>query len=94
MPPSSSLADRDRLVLAGHSGGATILPLALAEEVNLQFHPVRCFAGYSLRYMRCAGPILRCELQRHFDMHRRAGARGALEGEAATQHRYPLVHRQ
>jgi hypothetical protein len=34
MPPSPTLTARDRRILAGHAAGATILALALAEEVD------------------------------------------------------------
>ena len=34
MPPSPTLAIRDRRILAGHAAGVTILDLAVAEEVD------------------------------------------------------------
>jgi hypothetical protein len=34
MPPSSTLADHDRRILAGRAAGATTIDLALAEEVD------------------------------------------------------------
>jgi len=34
MPPSPTLIARDRRILAGHTAGATVIELALAEDVD------------------------------------------------------------
>ena len=34
MPPSAALIARDRRILAGHAAGATILDIAIAEEID------------------------------------------------------------
>ena len=34
MPPSPALAARDQRILAGHAAGATVIHLAVAEEVD------------------------------------------------------------
>ena len=38
MPPSSTLTARDARILAAHAAGATLLDIALAEEIENRQH--------------------------------------------------------